>query len=357
MILFPCRCGEELEAADDEAGQILMCPICRASVRVPVPNRPTETGIRESPPSPLLESSPAVSPVANENNPIAAVSQPLSAMAAVSLFLGVLSMWVLLACIPAIVLGVLGVLEIRRNKYRGLGFAVGGIALGILTPIAVALLVPLVSSVREDAFNKKSQTNLQMIALAIEMYRESNNAFPQQAIYSKDGRPLLSWRVAILGYIEHQDLYLRFKLDEAWDSPHNIRLLSAMPAEYRLVKEGNEDGPPYNTYYQGFVGKNTLFRDSLLEKVAMKDITDDPSQTIMIVEAAKAVPWTKPEDLPYDPDRPFPKLGGHLRGGFNAALIDGSVIRIDPETVSEQTLRNAITINDGKPLGSDWPSQ
>jgi hypothetical protein len=40
----------------------------------------------------------------------------------------------------------------------------------------------------------------------------------------------------------------------------------------------------------------------------------------MVVEAAEAVPWTKPADLPYDPKQPLPKLGGMFKDVFNAAF-------------------------------------
>jgi hypothetical protein len=73
----------------------------------------------------------------------------------------------------------------------------------------------------------------------------------------------------------------------------------------------------------------------------------------MIVEAARAVPWTKPEDLPYDEKKPLPKLGGIFGGGFHAALCDGSV-RFWAKPPSETTLRNAITRDDGMVLGSDF---
>ena len=50
------------------------------------------------------------------------------------------------------------------------------------------------------------------------------NYSPRQAIYSKDGKPFLSWRVALLPYLEQIPLYNKFKLDEPWDSPHNKAL-------------------------------------------------------------------------------------------------------------------------------------
>jgi hypothetical protein len=71
------------------------------------------------------------------------------------------------------------------------------------------------------------------------------------------------------------------------------------------------------------------------------------------VEAADPVPWTKPDDLEYAPNRPLPRLGGHWRGGPRAALADGEVRQLG-SGVTEQTLRAAITPNAGDRLGPDW---
>ena len=43
------------------------------------------------------------------------------------------------------------------------------------------------------------------------------------------GKALLSWRVALLPFLEENELYKQFHLDEAWDSDHNKKLLAKMP--------------------------------------------------------------------------------------------------------------------------------
>ena len=54
-------------------------------------------------------------------------------------------------------------------------------------------------------------------------------SFPMGAICDASGKPLLSWRVAILPGLEQGNLYKQFRLDEPWDSPHNLTLLPLMP--------------------------------------------------------------------------------------------------------------------------------
>jgi hypothetical protein len=181
--------------------------------------------------------------------------------------------------------------------------------------------------------------------------QDMKGRLPPAARRSRNGKPLLSWRVAILPYIEQDDLYKEVKLDEPWDSPHNIKLLPRMPKVYGRF-DGKPTSQPYTTYYQVFTGKHTAFEDPQGESLA--GFTDSTSNTFLIVEAAEAVPWTKPADLPYAPDRLLPKLGGILRDGrFRAAMADGSVRTLEAG-VSEATLRALVTRNAGDKPGPDW---
>src|SRR6202789_1676353 len=98
--------------------------------------------------------------------------------------------------------------------------------------VLIALLLPAVQAAREAARRAQCVNNLKQIGLAMHNYHSANDAFPMPAITDKDGKPLLSRRVAILPYIEKQELYNKFKLEEPWDSPHNKALLKEMPTTY-----------------------------------------------------------------------------------------------------------------------------
>jgi prepilin-type processing-associated H-X9-DG protein len=119
------------------------------------------------------------------------------------------------------------------------------------------------------------------------------------------------------------------------------------------------------THYQVFVGRGTIFDDSTLPKkppqalglpnvnrppergLRVADIMDGTSNTILITTGANPVPWTKPEDLPFDPNVPLPPLGGIFSQRFNVLFADGSVRRID-RNVPEVTLKAMITRNGGE---------
>jgi hypothetical protein len=182
-------------------------------------------------------------------------------------------------------------------------------------------------------------------------YHDTHGRLPPAVVYGEDGKPLYSWRVLILPYIERDDLYHRFNLDEAWDSPHNIELLSEMPYEYAPPPGKKSKVPAYHTVCKVFVGKGAAFEGC--EGVRLADFPDGPSNTILIAEAGVPVPWTKPEDFSYDPDQPLPNLDGLFKDIIRVGLADGSV-RTIPTTLSEKTWRAAITRNGREQLGIDW---
>jgi hypothetical protein len=211
--------------------------------------------------------------------------------------------------------------------------------------VASGAIMEVVAKAKQAASAAQSANNLKQMALAMHNYHASENYFPPPAITSKDGKPLLSWRVAILPYIEQDNLYRQFKLDEPWDSEHNKKLIPMMPKVY--VSADRPTKQPFTTYYQVLTGKGTVFEGP--KGVQIQKITDGTSNTILIVEAGEEVPWTKPADLAYDEKKPLPRFAD-LNGAFWAAFCDGSVRRIKTKT-DEQTLRNLITKDDGQVIG------
>ncbi len=209
----------------------------------------------------------------------------------------------------------------------------------LAVPAPPELGVP--AEVKQINERRKSQINLQHLGIAMHNYHNDFNRFPPPAIGSKDGKPLLSWRVALLPYLEQNDLYKQFKLDEPWDGEHNKKLLEKMPKLYAPL--GVETKDKHVTFYQVFTGPGTVFEDP--KGVPIREIRDGTANTILIVEAGEPVPWTKPDDLVLDPKKPVPKLGGLFKGDFHICLGDGSVHFIKKET-EEKALRAAITRND-----------
>jgi hypothetical protein len=218
----------------------------------------------------------------------------------------------------------------------------------------ITFLPPLVSRIYQETQQRAMMNKLKQLALAMINYADAKKGrLPTVANFDKQGKPLLSWRVHLLPFLEQQQLYWQFHLDEPWDSPHNKQLLARMPAVYQGPnRKLNAEG---KTIFLLPVGKGAAFKDGPEGLIFPKDFPDGTSNTIFLVEAddAHAVPWTKPADLKIDPEHPERGLGGHFREGFLVALADGSARRI-AKTVSKTTLRAAFTPAGGEVLGPDW---
>ena len=198
------------------------------------------------------------------------------------------------------------------------------------------------------AEHQRSQNNLKQIGLAFHIHHDSLGNLPNNA-YTKDGKGLLSWRVLILPYIEQEQLYKQFKLDEAWDSETNKPLIAKMPKLYAPIRVKGKEG---ETFYRGFAGKGALFGPDAGKGLKLSSITDGTSNTGLVFEAGEASIWTKPDDMAFDLKKPLPKLGGLFDGRSNVVMCDGSVRRLkkDPD---ETELKKLIGYGDGEVLDLD----
>ena len=125
----------------------------------------------------------------------------------------------------------------KKSLAVGLGLAVVGLAWFTWSRLAAV-----------DRNFRGCVANLLKIGLALHEHHDTRGSFPKAAITDKQGRPGLSWRVAILPFLGEQALYAKFKLDEPWDSPANKPLLGEMPAVFACPSASRGDST--STYYR-----------------------------------------------------------------------------------------------------------
>ena len=200
----------------------------------------------------------------------------------------------------------------------------------------------------------RSLNSTKQIALALNSYYDANGHLPPATVCDKEGRPLYSWRVVILPFLEEDYLYREFRLSEPWDSPHNEPLLRKMPRCF--APHPTSDRSNGLTRFQVFVGPGTAFERPGL---TWSDFPDGVENTLLVVEAGEPVPWAKPGDLAYDPAGPLPRLGAGYtkppggfrlshrgREGFAACFADGSVQFL--LTSNDESLLRAMITRNGR---------
>lgn len=219
-----------------------------------------------------------------------------------------------------------------------------------VAPIAVGMLLPAVQQVRAAARRTQSMNNMRQMILASHNYASAHSAFPAQANYDRNGKPLLSWRVHILPYIEQQELYDQFHLDEPWDSPHNRKLIKKMPPIYMSPSVAPGEG---KTVYLGVAGP-----DGALGKTerSFAEFRDGLSNTAFMIEVdeSAAVEWTRPSDYEFKERNGLRGVGNVNPGVILVTMADGSVRSVS-RSVDVETWKALMTIDGGETPSIDQP--
>jgi len=188
--------------------------------------------------------------------------------------------------------------------------------------VAIGMLLPAVQAVREAARRTQSMNNQRQLVLALLNYEAAHGRFPPAYTTDADGKPLLSWRVAILPYLDENDLFEEFHQDEPWDSEHNIALLEKMPPFFKNPSSlGDRLG---YTDYVAPVNKDSVLASG--KGIRIAQITDGTSNTVMLMEVGgdQQVPWSSPQDIKVEDLKTLQLPNGHP-GTVTVAFVDGSV--------------------------------
>lgn len=153
-----------------------------------------------------------------------------------------------------------------------------------------------VQDARVTARRNSSSCHGMQIALAVHQYHSAHATLPAAASRDGSGKPLLSWRVAILPYMEEQKLLDQFNVNEPWDSPTNRRLIQKQPVGYISPQAGEQ--PSGETNFVAIVGPDTVITP---KGVRLDSVKDGTSKTLMVVElAGTGITWSEPRDITID---------------------------------------------------------
>jgi hypothetical protein len=274
----------------------------------------------------------------------------------------------------------------NRHRYSKIRLLFVLLFLGVLAA-SMALLTNTVLYSKLAGRRLMCANNMKQLALGIHGYHDEYDALPPPAgailppVFDEDVVATASgdwsWRVRILPFIEKQELYDQFRFEEPWDSEHNLTVAETLPGGYHCssddydFKDINGHKIPLTNYVM-ITGPDTVGPTDGTVRT-FSDITDDKSQTLLLVEVwGESRPaWIEPVDITLeDLERGVNSESGksisgdHLvwrplfsddeYGGVNFCFSDCSIIlHYDKNMPSPSQLRQMAIINDGEPVEQD----
>lgn len=210
------------------------------------------------------------------------------------------------------------------------------------------LLFPPLSSPQWFRARTYTSNNLKQIGLALYNYHDTYGTFPPAVIPDEEGKPMHSWRVLILPFIEEEDLYQQYNFDKPWDDPENLKLVERIPEVYALPYPA-EDQPEGLTTYLAISAKGTVLGTT--EASRLEDIAQP---TVMAIDAEHhPIPWTQPIDIApeqvhVDPER----IIGLSKEGTHLLMSDGSV-RFVENKPPRADVRRRFYVDGGSKIDED----
>ena len=207
------------------------------------------------------------------------------------------------------------------------------------------MLIPNVRQVRGPARRTQCLNNLRQISLAMINYESANGHFLPAYIADENGKPMHSWRVLLLPYMEENALYEQYNMDEPWDGPNNSKLHDEIVPLFRCP---SSDSAEHCSDYVLVTGKGTAFEADKTTNYG--DLADGSSNTILMVEIFDADDhWMKPQDISADQffSPVLEEVKSNHSGVRNVSLFDGSTHSITTD-VSQEELRKLVLIADGE---------
>ncbi len=206
-----------------------------------------------------------------------------------------------------------------------------GLVCVFLIPMGVLCLMTLTHQSRPPPRSSQCKSNLKQIGLALHEYHSKYGCFPPAYIADAEGRPMHSWRVLILPFLDQLPLYKQYRFDEPWNGPNNQRLTDKALAIYTCPSDDQteKNGRSRFTSYVAIVGPETAWPGG--KSVADRDISDGFANTLLVVEVANSrIPWAEPRDLqirqmaPTINSKSGQGISSRHGNGANVLIADGS---------------------------------
>ena len=233
----------------------------------------------------------------------------------------------------------------------------GGLAsVALVATIAFVALFPAIGAARTLVYKRSCESNLVRIGMALRAYEADHGTLPPAYIPDPSGKPMHSWRVLILPYLDEQGLYSRYDFNEPWDGPNNTQLTSHMPDVYGCPADPDAHTLG-ETSYMVITGSETFFPDD--NATSINRAQDDLTTSILVVETqVTGVTWLNPRDLKADRMQYVvnggfgQEMGSHHLEGAHVLLADGTVLFLDDATPADY-VEGMATMSGNEPIPWD----
>ncbi len=236
-----------------------------------------------------------------------------------------------------------------------------GIVMALILCVLITLSLPNAIHTRGPGRRTQCRNNLKQIGLAMHNYHDDHGSFPAAAL----GQPPVSWRVALLPYLEQSALAEQYDRKKAWDSSQNAPLQRKRIQQYECPARPTQFDSQgrFLTSYIVPTSAGAVF--DYPTGTPISEIKDGTSNTLLAMEACGTeIVWTDPRDVDrsnaaFSVNGPGPAKGlstsmisSWHSGGAQACLADGSVRFIDAN-IDHGVLQNLMTRAGGEDI-EEW---
>jgi len=202
-----------------------------------------------------------------------------------------------------------------------------GIGLGILLVVLgiLAFNSQDFNDTREAA--EEARSSLPWIWSALREYRNKNGQFPPSVVSDDKGKPMYSWRVAILYVLDEKTLGDMFDKADSWNSKANSKLIAESPFHTYGLKD--EKRVPGATAYLAVDVPGTYWGTS-------RSVYGEPNSIIAIQYSESDTIWSEPREFKIDKNEDFDQLAKKWKGCW--ALFRNGDVRQIPRNVSAEQL-------------------
>ncbi len=213
-------------------------------------------------------------------------------------------------------------------------------SVAILALLSIATIVYFATQfAREQARQSACHGQMFYLLHALLNYQAEHGHLPPAFVAGPDGTPWHSWRVLILPYVEHADVYRQYNFDEPWNSPHNLKLAEAINLNLFQCPSGPDRERNCYTNYCVVVSDDSYFpgtQTTSLHQTAVR------SSAIALVEINQSdIHWMEPRDIKIESFglRRGPQAGSPHPSGIGTMRANGHYQILEHNFAKEQWMR------------------